>query len=165
VTPAATDWNAAEAIAGSIAAFITTAALVITLITVRVEARRRREDVARIDAQLRDAEAAQAGLVIAGDATTVVGSATATLVVSNFSQRPVFDVHVRLLLDGEPVGLTDGRDDRAVVEPVLEPGEQRAVTLNAPYGDEPLVAARLEMRDSMGLRWLRDNNGRPERLV
>ena len=51
------------------------------------------------------------------------------------------------------------------MELVLGPDERRELTLNAPFGEEPLVAARTELRDSMGLRWRRDNNGRPQRLL
>jgi hypothetical protein len=43
--------------------------------------------------------------------------------------------------------------------------QRRELRLNAPYGEESLVVARTELRDSMGLRWRRDHNGRPHRLL
>jgi hypothetical protein len=161
---AAVDWNAVEALATSAGALLTAVALVVTVVTLLVERRGRRADQNRIEAQREDAEAGQASLVVAR-VTAATGSGTATVTLINFSRRPVFDVHVWLVLNGRPVTLADDRTTVAPVQPILGPDERRELILNAPYGEESLVAARTELRDSMGLRWRRDHNGRPQRLV
>jgi hypothetical protein len=162
---AAVDWNAVEAIGTSVGALVTACAVIVAAVALAAERRNRQADIDRLDALREDAEAAQAGLVVAGGTEAATGSGKATVTLSNYSQRPIFDVHLSLTLNGRPVTLTDGRANGAEVLAVLAPGEQLDVTMNAPYGEEPLVAARVELRDSMGLRWRRDNNGRPQRLV
>jgi hypothetical protein len=161
---AAVDWNAVEALATSAGALLTAVAVVVTVTTLLFERRGRRSDVTRLESQREDAEAGQASLVVAVVSATT-GSGTAQVTLINYSQRPVFDVHVSLVLNGRPVTLDDGRSVVVPVQPILGPDEQRALTLNAPFGEEPLTAARTELRDSMGLRWRRDHNGRPQRLV
>ena len=161
---AAVDWNAVEALATSVGALLTAVALVVTVVTLLFERRGRRADVARLEAQREDAEAGQASLVIVSVAGST-GSGTAEVTLINYSRRPVFDVHVSLMLNGRPLVLADGRSTVVPVQPVLGPDERRSLTLNAQFGEEPLVAARTELRDSMGLRWRRDHNGRPQRLV
>jgi hypothetical protein len=160
----AVDWNAVEAIAASAGALLTAAALSITVVTLLFERRGRRADVNRLEAQREDAEAGQASLVVA-EVTADTGSGTAAVTLINFSRRPVFDVHVSLMLNGRPVVLTDGRSTVVPIQTILGPEERRELTLNAPFGEEPLVAARTELRDSMGLRWRRDHNGRPQRMT
>jgi hypothetical protein len=161
---AAVNWNAVEAIGTSAGALVTTVAVVVTAVALIAERRARRADVERLDALREEGEAAQASLIVAGETTAEIGSGKATVTLSNFSQRPVFDVHLWLTLNGRPVELPDGRDTGAPVLAVVAPGERRTITMNAPFGHEPLVAARMELRDSMGFRWLRENNGRPQRL-
>jgi hypothetical protein len=161
MTLAAVDWNAVEAIGTSVSALVTSLAVIVAATALAAERKARRADMARMDALREDAESAQASLVVAGDTIAETGSGKATMTLSNFSQRPVFDVHLSLMLNGRSVDLPDGLPVLAVVAP----GEQRTLTLNAPHGHEPLVAARLELRDSMGLRWRRENNGRPQRLL
>ncbi|GIF00961.1 hypothetical protein [Paractinoplanes rishiriensis] len=161
---AAVDWNAVEALAASAAALLTAAVLVVTVVALLFERRVRRIDIARLEAQRADAEAGQASLVVSVTSATT-GSGTADVVLVNYSQRPVFDVHVSLTLNGRPVTLTDGRCTVVPVQTIVGPDERRELTLNAPYGEETLVAARTELRDAMGLRWRRDHNGRPERLL
>jgi hypothetical protein len=159
----AVDWNAVEALASSAGALLTAVALAITVITLLFERRGRRSDINRLESQREDAEAGQASLVVA-DVAAGTGSGTAAVTLINFSRRPVFDVRVSLVLNGRPVVLTDGRSTVVPIQTVLGPQERRELTLNAPFGEEPLVAARTELRDSMGLRWRRDHNGRPERI-
>jgi hypothetical protein len=161
---AAADWNAVEALATSVGALLTAVALVVTVVTLLFERRGRRSDVARLEAQREDSEAGQASLVVAA-VSGATGSGTAEVTLINYSRRPVFEVHVSLMLNARLVELDDGRSTVVPVQPVLGPGEERPLTLNAPYGEEPLTAARTELRDSMGLRWRRDHNGRPERLL
>lgn len=165
MTPMAVDWNAVEAIGTSAGALVTAGAVIVAAIAFSAERKARRADVARMDALREDVESAQASLVVAGDATADTGSGKTRVTLSNYSQRPVFDVHLSLVLNGRPVELPDGRVNGTPVLAVVGPGEQRTVTLNAPFGHEQLVAARLELRDSMGLRWRRENNGRPQRLL
>jgi hypothetical protein len=160
----AADWNAVEAIASSAGALLTAVALVVTVVTLLFERRGRRADVNRLEAQREDAEAGQASLIV-GRVAATTGAGTAVVTLINFSRRPVFDVQVSLTLNGRPVVLADGRSTVVPVELILGPDERREITLNAPYGEETLVAARTELRDSMGLRWRRDNNGRPQRLL
>jgi hypothetical protein len=102
---------------------------------------------------------------VVAEVAAETGSGTATVTLINFSQRPVFDVHVSLMLNGRPVVLTDGRSTVVPVQTIVGPGERHELILNAPFGEEPLTAARTELRDSMGLRWRRDHNGRPQRIT
>jgi len=161
---AAVDWNAVEAIATSAGALLTAVAVMVTVVTLLFERRGRRADMNRLEAQREDAEAGQASLIV-GSVAATTGAGTAVVTLINYSRRPVFDVQVSLVLNGRPVVLGDGRSTVAPVELILGPDERRELTLNAPFGEEPLVAARTELRDSMGLRWRRDNNGRPQRLL
>jgi hypothetical protein len=161
---AAVDWNAVEALAASAGALLTAAVLVVTVAALLFERRVRRIDIARLEAQREDTEAGQASLVVAV-ASATTGSGTADVLLINYSQRPVFDVHVSLTLNGRPVVLSDGRSTTVPVQTIVGPDERRELSLNAPYGEELLVATRTELRDSLGLRWRRDHNGRPQRLL
>ncbi|MBM2620211.1 hypothetical protein JIG36_32320 [Actinoplanes sp. LDG1-06] len=158
------NWDAVEAVASAAGATVTFAALVVTWGALRREARARRADVARLDRQRQQDEAAEAGLVMFGDPEGVLNSGQATLKLTNFGNRPVFDVRVRLVRDGRPIVLTDGRDSDIPRTVVLEPQKSRKITINAPYGEEPFVAGRVEFRDSSGRLWRRSNNGPPRRL-
>ncbi|MGK5685588.1 hypothetical protein [Actinoplanes sp. URMC 104] len=164
MTVAAVSWDAVEAIATAAGATATLVALMVTWSALRRESRARREDVARLDRHRQEDEAAAAGLVIFGGAEGALNSGKATLKLTNFGSRPVFDVRVQLIRDGRPVELTDGRDTDVTRHVVLEPQESRPVTMNAPYGEEPFVAGRVEFRDVNGRLWRRTDNGPPRRL-
>jgi hypothetical protein len=161
----AVNWEMVQGVANAAGAVLAGAALLVSGVAVKREARRRREDIARLDNAAADAAAAQASLIVVADNHSALGSGTAKLVLTNFSRRPVFDVLVWPFLDGTRVTPSDGRKVRAVVKQMLEPGERLNVELCAPHGAEQFVSAEVELRDSLGLRWRRANNGPPERIV
>ncbi|HZN17465.1 MAG TPA: hypothetical protein VFB84_04635 [Micromonosporaceae bacterium] len=157
---AAVPWSVVEAIGALTASIFTGLGLVLAILTIRFESRRWRAEVRRLDDERRDALAAQATLVVVTANRSTLGSGKATLVLRNFSQRPVLDVHVRPTFNGEVVD-----PESLAIQPVLAPDSEQEIVVDAPYGREPLVAAEVQLRDSMGLCWRRTDNGPPERLA
>ena len=153
-------WDAVGAIGTSVASLFAAVGLILAALAIRLDSRRWRSEVKRLDDERRDAQAAQASLVVVTANRSVLGSGKATLVLRNFSQRPVLDVHVRPMLDGEVVNR-----EHLAIEPMLVPDTEHEVVVDAPHGLEPLVSAELQLRDSTGLRWRRANNGPPERMT
>ncbi|WP_431905570.1 hypothetical protein [Micromonospora carbonacea] len=163
--PKVTDWMQAW---GSLAGLVmSTAAVIFTGLLFRHEIRVRREEQ-------RDNEAAQARLVVTHPVRFSRNSLEkgrqwalthAYGTIDNYSGAPVLNVAVRVIKQGEAVGIEDAKF------PVLADNVQWGVELVKPIDrgkEDPLPEDHLpeiEFTDAGGLRWKRLGNDLPVRVL